>query len=310
MPLNTMQDQTNNAVLRAQGLTKVFKDFWGRPKVRALDEVDFEVRPGEIFGLLGPNGAGKSTAIKLMLGLLYPTRGQLHVLGSSPRDVRTKERIGYLPEESHFYDYLTARETLYFYARLFDLDPETARTRIDDLLQRAELDGTGRRVVGEFSKGMRRRVGLAQALINNPDLLILDEPTSGLDPIGCRQVKDLLTSLAEQGKTILLCSHLLADVEDICDRIAILYGGRIYAYGSMQVLLQQVHFSRVTFPELPAPAMADVLARIREACGQEPEVDRPAQSLEQYFVEVVKRAQAAADRPPSAPGADDHAESS
>tara|TARA_B100000809_G_scaffold232168_1_gene247847 strand:+ start:29 stop:958 length:930 start_codon:yes stop_codon:yes gene_type:complete len=306
MQPETMQNKPD-AVIRAEGLTKVFKDFWGRPKVHALDAVDFEVRPGEIFGLLGPNGAGKSTAIKLMLGLLYPTRGKLDVLGNSPRDVRTKERIGYLPEESHLYDYLTARETLTFYARLFDMDNETARTRIDDLLQRAELEETGQRVVGEFSKGMRRRVGLAQALVNNPDLLILDEPTSGLDPIGCRQVKDLLTELARQGKTILLCSHLLADVEDICDRIAILYGGRIYAYGSMQGLLQQVHYSRVTFPELAPPAMSKVLAQIREACGQEPEVDRPAQSLEQYFVDIVKQAQSATDRLPPAVGADDDA---
>ena len=224
-------------VVSVRGLTKVFKDFWGRPKARAVDNVDFEVRRGEVFGLLGPNGSGKSTTVKLMLGLLYPTKGHIEVFGHSPRHVATKSRIGYLPEESYLYRYLDSHETLEFFGNLFRLPRKDRQDRAEQLLEMVGLSQTRMRAVGEFSKGMQRRIGLAQALINDPDLVILDEPTSGLDPIGCREVKDLIVALARRGKTVILSSHLLADVEDVCDRVVIYYGGKVQAMGTLKELL-------------------------------------------------------------------------
>lgn len=278
-------------VLQVDQVTKVFRDFWHRPKVTAVREVSFEVRPGEVFGLLGPNGSGKSTLIKMMLGLLHPTRGQLRVLGRSPRDVKTKARVGYLPEESYLYPYLTSEETLDFYGSLFDLTRRERRTRMEQLLEMIGLQHARRRTVGEFSKGMARRIGLAQALINDPDVVILDEPTSGLDPLGCRQMKDLILTLARRGKTVLMTSHLLADVEDVCDRLVILYNGRIQASGSVRELLEERGQSRILLPaELPPETLQQVLAEVRAILGREPDVDHPRKDLEQFFLEVVARA--------------------
>ncbi len=217
----TRHTQPAETIVAVRGLTKIFKDFWGRPKAKAVDNVDFEVRRGEVFGLLGPNGSGKSTTVKMLLGLLYPTKGHVEVFGHSPRHVSTKSRIGYLPEESYLYRYLDSNETLDFFGSLFDLPTNERRRRAEQLLEMVGLNQVRRRMVGEFSKGMQRRIGLAQALINDPDLVILDEPTSGLDPIGCREVKDLILALARRGKTVILSSHLLADVEDVCDRVVI-----------------------------------------------------------------------------------------
>src|ERR1041385_7028661 len=242
-------NEKQEVVISVRGLTKVFKDFWGRAKARAVDNVDFEVRRGEVFGLLGPNGSGKSTTVKLLLGLLYPTSGHVEVFGHSPRHVATKSRIGYLPEESYLYRYLNSGETLDFFGSLFDLSNTERRRRAEQLLQMVGLNQVRRRMVGEFSKGMQRRIGLAQALINDPDLVILDEPTSGLDPIGCREVKDLILALAQRGKTVILSSHLLADVEDVCDRVVIYYGGRIQAMGTLQELLAAPDQLRITRSE-------------------------------------------------------------
>lgn len=287
----------DNHIIHAEGLTKIFRDFWHRPKVRAVDAISFDVHPGEVFGLLGPNGSGKSTTLKMILGLLHPSQGQISVLGRSPRDVKTKERMGYLPEESYLYEYLTGGETLDFYGRLFDLGASARKERIEQLLDMIGLKHARHRIIGEFSKGMARRIGLAQALINDPDLVILDEPTSGLDPLGCRQVKDLIVTLARRGKTVLLSSHLLADVEDVCDRIAILYNGRIQAMGPIKDLLEEKSRLRLTIPELPADAMKRILTVIREAIGQEPEVDHPRQNLERYFLEVVEKARRGSTEP-------------
>ena len=283
----------NEPIIEASHLTKVFRDFWRRPKVRAVNDISFTVNHGEVFGLLGPNGSGKSTTLKMLLGLLYPTSGQLRVLGRSPRDVKTKARIGYLPEESYLYPYLTSKETLTFYGMLFDLPAGERRERLEQLFQMIGLRHARDRQVGEFSKGMARRIGLAQALINDPDLVILDEPTSGLDPVGCRQVKDLIQALAKRGKTILLSSHLLADVEDVCDRVAILYNGRVQALGTINELLEQRQQYRLTMPELPAEAMQRILAAVRAELGSEPVMDHPRRDLEQFFLEVVEKARQA-----------------
>jgi ABC-2 type transport system ATP-binding protein len=285
------------AIIEAASLVKVFRDFWHRPKVQAVRGITFDVRPGEVFGLLGPNGSGKSTTLKMVLGLLYPTRGSLRVLGRSPRDVKTKARVGYLPEESYLYPYLTLEETLDFYGRLFDLTAAQRRQRIDQLLEMIGLRHARRRPVGEVSKGMARRIAIAQSLINDPDLIVLDEPTSGLDPLGCRQVKDLILTLARRGKTVLLSSHLLADVEDVCSRIAILYNGTIQAMGPIGQLLEKPDLYRVTIGALPPERMKQVLSGLREVLGSEPALEHPRRDLEQFFLDVVEKArrQAATD---------------
>jgi ABC-2 type transport system ATP-binding protein len=294
------QPQTGNqksaeVVVSVRGLTKVFKDFWNRPKARAVDNVDFEVRKGEVFGLLGPNGSGKSTTVKLLLGLLNPTKGHIEVFGHSPRHVQTKSRIGYLPEESYLYRYLNSRETLDFFGNLFHLDKADRNSRAEQLLEMVGLGKTQTRAVGEFSKGMQRRIGLAQALINDPDLVILDEPTAGLDPIGCREVKDLIIALARRGKTVILSSHLLSDVEDVCDRVVIYYGGKIQAAGTLKDLLATPDTLRITTPVLPRETLEKVLETIRRDISTgEVRVDNPTQNLESYFLDVVQKARAAA----------------
>ena len=272
--------QSDEVVVSVRGLTKVFKDFWNRPKARAVDNVDFEVRRGEVFGLLGPNGSGKSTTVKLLLGLLNPTKGHIEVFGHSPRHVQTKSRIGYLPEESYLYRYLNSRETLDFFGNLFHLSKDERNNRTEQLLEMVGLGKTQTRAIGEFSKGMQRRIGLAQALINDPDLVILDEPTSGLDPIGCREVKDLIVALARRGKTVILSSHLLADVEDVCNRVVIYYGGKIQASGKLKELLAE-----------PLERVLEIIRR--DVSIGEVRVDNPTQNLESYFLDVVHKARAA-----------------
>ena len=233
-----VQQGGNEPIVEAVGLTKVFRDFWMRTKALAVDHIDFHIEPGEIFGLLGPNGSGKSTTIKMILGLLHKSSGRLVVFGKNPSDVSIKRRIGFLPEESYLYRFLNARETLDYYGRLFQLDRSTRKRRTEELLEMVGLSNVAHRPIGEFSKGMTRRIGIAQALVNDPDFLILDEPTSGLDPIGTKQVKELLLELRARKKTILLSSHLLSDVQDVCDRMVMLYGGTIQAQGTVDELLK------------------------------------------------------------------------
>src|SRR6478736_8957674 len=229
----------DDEALRIEHLTKVYKDFWGRDKVRALDDLNLTIHRGEVFGLLGPNGSGKSTTIKLLLGLIFPTRGKASILGEPAGSTSINEKIGFLPEESYLYRFLNGEETLRFYGRLFKMDRRTLNRRVPELLDIVGLDQKSRkRKLREYSKGMARRIGLAQALINNPDLILLDEPTTGLDPIGTREMKDLILSLKNQGKTVLLCSHLLADVQDVCDRITILFRGQMMELGYVKDLLQ------------------------------------------------------------------------
>lgn len=278
-------------IVRAVGLTKEFRDFWGRPKAKAVNDIDFEINPGEVVGLLGPNGSGKSTTVKMLLGLLYPTGGRLSVMGRSPRAVETKREIGYLPEDSYLYKYLTAEETLDFFGALFNLSRADRRNRIDQLLEMVGLAHARRRRVGEFSKGMARRIGLAQAMINDPAFLILDEPTSGLDPLGCKEVKDLILALKKRGKTVVITSHLLSDIEDICDRVIILYGGKIRATGSLNELLTVTDENRITTPALPPAAMARLVELLRSSLdGENFRIDHPRRTLEEFFLDVIARA--------------------
>ena len=285
--------ESSRPMVEAEGLVKVFGDFWLRSKARAVDGIDFEIRQNEIFGLLGPNGSGKSTTIKLILGLLRKSKGSLKVFGREPANVSVKARIGYLPEESYMYRFLNPQETLDYFGKLFGIPRGIRRKRTDELLEMVGLQGAANRAVGEFSKGMARRLGIAQALINDPEFLILDEPTSGLDPIGTRQVKDLLLDLRRRGKTILLSSHLLADVEDVCDRMVVLYGGKIRAAGTADQLLCDTKRTTINTPRLRPETIVKIDDLIRKEEGIAIEsVDSPRQKLEELFIQIVEKAQA------------------
>jgi ABC-2 type transport system ATP-binding protein len=224
-------------VLRTEALRKTFRvGFWGRP-VTAVDTLDLEVRRGEIFGFLGPNGAGKTTTLKILMGLIYPTSGKARILERSVGDVAVKHHVGFLPEAPYFYDYLTAEEFLRFYGQLFGLGGPRLSERITMLLSVVGLSEARSLQLRKFSKGMLQRIGIAQALINDPHLVILDEPMSGLDPVGRKEIRDLILRLKEQGKTVFFSSHILHDAEVLCDRVAILLKGRLVALGKVTELI-------------------------------------------------------------------------
>jgi len=280
-------------VVSVVGLTKVFRDFWMRARVRAVDNLDFEIHHHEIFGLLGPNGSGKSTTIKILLGLLHKTSGRVAVFGKPPSDVAVKKRIGVLPEESYLYPFLNARETLDYYGKLFELDYRIRRRRIDELLDMVGLAAVQHRQVKEYSKGMQRRIGIAQALINDPEFLILDEPTTGLDPIGSRQIKDLILDLGGRGKTILLSSHQLSDVEDCVDRLVILYGGKKRAQGTCDELLTARERMTIETDTLDEQTIEAIDKLLRERTGRAiSRVSSPRQKLEELFIDIVEKARA------------------
>jgi ABC-2 type transport system ATP-binding protein len=286
-PSGTSTDPTN-VIVETRNLGKIYRDFWGRKKVNALKALDIEVRKGEIFGLLGPNGSGKSTTIKLMLGLLFPTSGRAFVFGKDATDVSKNERIGYLPEESYLYKFLNAEETLDFYGRLFDMPAEVRRERTEQLIQMVGLQRARRRQLKEYSKGMTRRIGLAQALINEPDFLVLDEPTTGLDPIGTREMKDLILRLRDQGKTILLCSHQLADVQDVCDRVAILHQGELKELGRVDSLLKVQDVTEIHVKGLDDKTKQEIRDVISRSNGELLQMDNPTTTMEQLFLDIVR----------------------
>jgi ABC-2 type transport system ATP-binding protein len=278
----------SDVIIETRNLTKVYRDFWGRVKVRALKALDLEVRRGEIFGLLGPNGSGKSTTIKLLLGLLFPTSGQAIVLGKDATDVSKNERLGFLPEESYLYKFLNAEETLDFYGRLFDMPADVRRDRTDRLIEMVGLNWARRRQLREYSKGMTRRIGLAQALINDPELILLDEPTTGLDPIGTREMKDLILRLRDDGKTVLMCSHQLADVQDVCDRIAILHQGELKELGRVDSLLSVQDVTQVRAAGLSKECEAEIRAVIERHGGQLLAMENPTTTMEELFLSIVR----------------------
>jgi ABC-2 type transport system ATP-binding protein len=278
----------SDQAVHTSNLTKVYKDFWGRDKVRALDDLNLTIRRGEVFGLLGPNGSGKSTTIKLLLGLIFPTAGSASVLGQPAGSTEVNEKVGFLPEESYLYRFLNGEETLRFYGRLFKLSKRELDKRVPALLDTVGLDAKARkRKLREYSKGMARRIGLAQALINNPDLILLDEPTTGLDPIGTREMKDLIVSLKQQGKTVLLCSHLLADVQDVCDRITILYGGKMRELGQVKDLLQVKDITQIQAKSLTETQVSELREFLRRMGVADATVTHPTTTLEDLFMRVV-----------------------
>src|SRR3954464_10422576 len=284
----------SDLVVETRSLTKVYRDFWGRKKKTALNALDLKIHRGEIFGLLGPNGSGKTTTIKLLLGLLFPPSGDAFVFGEPAAKVEKNERIGYLPEESYLYRFLNAEETLDFYGRLFDITPEVRRQRSAELIEMVGLGADKKRILREYSKGMRQRIGLAQALINDPELVILDEPTSGLDPLGTRWMKDLIVSLRDRGKTIIMCSHRLEDVQDICDRVAILNDGELRKLDSVKNLLEDVLRLelRATGVQLNDALQRDLEAVLEKHGGKIEFIGHPTTTLEALFLRIIEESKA------------------
>lgn len=290
------QAATGEVVVETRNLSKVYRDFWGRQKKQALRGLNLQIHRGEVFGLLGPNGSGKTTTIKLLLGLLFPNEGEALVFGKPGTDVTKNERIGYLPEESYYYRFLTAEETLDFYGRLFNIKSDVRRKRAAELIERVGLGRDKKRTLREYSKGMRQRIGLAQALINDPELVILDEPTSGLDPLGSRWMKDLIKELKRDGKTVIMCSHRLDDVQDVCDRIAILYDGDLQELGEVEKLLEveEVVQMRATGVKISDGLKQELTALVQKHGGKIAEIDHPTTTLEELFLRIVQESK---DRP-------------
>jgi ABC-2 type transport system ATP-binding protein len=288
----SVRREHGEVIVEARNLAKTYRDFWGRSKKVALKPLDLEIRRGEIFGLLGPNGSGKTTTMKLLLGLIFPTSGEAFVFGKEATDVSKNERIGYLPEESYLYKFLDAEETLDFYGRLFDMPPDERKRRAAALIKRVGLERDRKRQLREYSKGMTRRIGVAQALINDPELVILDEPTSGLDPIGTREMKDLIIELREKGKTVIMSSHLLADVEDVCDRIAVLHQGELKELGRVDDLLRVTDVTQIRAKGLSAAATEEIREVLRRHGGEDVEIGNPRTTLEDLFLDVVRDTEA------------------
>ncbi len=276
------------AVVEAKGLSKIYRRPFRREGVNALDSLDLRIEKGEIVGLLGPNGAGKTTTINLLLGFLFPTAGSVYVLGADPRHVKTKARLGFLPEESYFYRFLTGEELLHYFARLFGMSAASRKQKVDELIARVGMEHARKRRLREYSKGMLRRIGIAQALINDPEFVILDEPSSGLDPIGNREVKDLILDLKRKGTTVLLSSHLLADLEEVCDRVVMLYQGRKIREGRVQDLLTRSDIKTLSFRGLDDKGLEE-MRKTAAACGAElVSVSNPVDSLEQFFLRTIQ----------------------
>lgn len=287
---------SEDGAIETIGLSKTYVDLFGRREVKALKELNLKVGRGEIFGLLGPNGSGKTTTIKLLLGLIFPTRGEARVLGQPAHDVQVKHRIGFLPEESYLYRFLNAEETLDFYGEIFEIPRKERRRRADQLIERLGLQSARKRPIKEYSKGMARRIGFAQALINNPEVLFLDEPTSGLDPIGAREMKDLILDLKKEGKTILLSSHLLADVEDVCDRIAILHLGSLRKMGEVRDLLRLKDILQIRVRGLNDEGRERVAMILAERSAELLGMENPSETLENLFLKTIREHPEEGDR--------------
>lgn len=280
--------------IRIEGLTKQFWSGWpGQPPATILDGLSLSVRQGEIYGYLGPNGSGKTTTIKVLMGLIRATAGVVEIFGKPVGNVEIRRRIGFLPEAPYFYDYLTAEEFLTFYGHLTGMDRSVLRARVPHLLEMVGLAEARTRQLRKFSKGMLQRVGLAQALIHDPELVILDEPMSGLDPIGRKQVRDLILSLREQGKTVFFSTHIIPDVEMICDRVGVIVKGKLLATGRVDELVTQGHTHSVeivcqgiTIDDIPAirTVAVQVLQRGPQALITLPKPDR----LEGVLAEIRK----------------------
>ena len=279
----------SDLAVEIKNLVKDFPAALKRSKHRAVDQVSLSIAPGQVYGLIGPNGSGKSTTMKALLGLLAPTSGSCEIFGKNSLKVDSRKDVGYLPENPYFYKHLTGRETLKFYGKLCGMKGTSLKKRIDELLGTTSLtDASDRRLAG-YSKGMLQRIGLAQALIQSPRLLILDEPTAGVDPLGSRQIRDLILKLKSEGITVFLCSHLLEQVQEICDTIGIIHQGKMLKQGPLDKLVALEDQTEVTLKN----ASPELLDKIRELAASEPESEflsasHPRTSLERLFLEETK----------------------
>ena len=279
---------SNNYVVEIENLTKVYGKLFSRREVKAVDNLSFHIKRGEVCGFLGPNGAGKTTTIMLLMGFLKPTSGTIHLLGQKPTHVKAKERIGFLPEESYFYKFLNADEILNYYGCLFNMSSKQRKRRIDELIDMVGLKDARKRRIREYSKGMQRRIGIAQALINDPEFIILDEPTSGLDPIGIQEVKALIFKLKESGKTIFMSSHLLADVQGVCDRIIMLYQGKLVVEGRTQEILSKKGHTNIEILDENG-SKKGLIKEFADLHGiQITSIGEPNITLEEFFLQNIK----------------------
>ncbi|HUK83089.1 MAG TPA: ABC transporter ATP-binding protein [Verrucomicrobiae bacterium] len=273
--------------IRTENLTKKYALGWRRGKLLALDRLNLKVREGEVYGLLGPNGSGKSTTLKLVLDLVMPTDGAVWIFDTPANKVVSRLHIGFLPENPYFYRYLTGAETLEFYGQLCSLSGAVLRKRIEELLELVGLQHARDRRLGGYSKGMLQRIGLAQALVHDPKLLLLDEPTAGVDPIGSKDIRDMILRLKQMGKTVLLCSHLLAQVQDVCDRIGVLNLGRMILEGEVDKLISDQRRLSITVQDVSESGRAKVEETVRTVGGKIVSVEHPQTTLEHLFLDAV-----------------------
>lgn len=270
-------------------LVKDFKTSFKRQPLRAVDDVSIRIMPGEVYGLIGPNGSGKSTTMKALLGLVAPTSGECSIFGKDSLKVDSRNEVGFLPENPYFYKHLSGEETLKFYGKLCGIRGAKLRDRVKELLDLVDLESAGHRRIGGYSKGMLQRIGLAQALIQQPRLLILDEPTAGVDPVGSREIRDLIFKLREQGITVFLCSHLLEQVQEVCDHVGIIFRGKMVKEGKLEDLIaiedQMELVMRNPSPEL----VAKIEALIEADAGAElVRTGKPRTTLERLFLRETR----------------------
>lgn len=269
------------------GLTKIYPVPMRRQKVIAVNNLNLEVAEGQVYGLLGPNGSGKSTTLKILLGLVSATKGQTKIFGQDSRDYRSHKEVGFLPENPYFYKFLTAQETLQFYGKICGLNRKVLSKRIDELLELVGLQDARHRRVGGFSKGMLQRIGLAQALIQDPRLLVLDEPTAGVDPMGSRQIRDLILDLKKLGKTVLLTSHLLEQVQEVCDRIGIMARGLMVREGQLEDLVTVEGQTEYLVADATPELNGKIAALVQASGARFLEARKPQRTLERIFLEAA-----------------------
>lgn len=277
--------------INIENLTKDFPFGFRNMKLRAVEDLSLQIRDNQIFGLLGPNGSGKSTTIKVILGLLNPTVGKCEIFGVPSSKVQSRMAVGFLPEAPYFYRYLTGFEMVKFFAKVCGVDKKILVDRCREVIEWVGLREAADRRVGTYSKGMLQRIGLAQALVHNPRLIILDEPTAGVDPVGSAEISELILKLKEQGKTVLLCSHLLGQVEDICDRVAILNRGKLILEGEVQDLVRRKGLQSLVVEDLTSEAEQAARKALAESGSQVVAVEQPQSSLSRVFLEHVKKAE-------------------
>ncbi len=274
--------------VRVEGFSKIFRNGIGRRPVVAVRDLSFTVRDGEVYGLIGPNGSGKSTTMKAILGLIAATAGSTSVFGVDSGKVGSRRDVGFLPENPYFYKHLTGRETLRFYGRLCSLDKETLDRRIPELLKMVDLEGAADRSISGYSKGMLQRIGLAQALIHEPRLVVLDEPTAGVDPRGSRQIRDLILEMKSQGVSVILCSHLLEQVQEVCDRVGIIYRGKMVREGTLEELTEEEGELELVIGDTSDSLLPELREVIERHGGKLRRHGHPRATLESLFLEATE----------------------